>query len=268
MRSLSTVEKAIDALFLLSEHPAGLGVTEIGQHLSLKTSSAHQFLVSLRKKGLVEQDALTRRYRIGPQMLRLCRSYFRQLDVNLIFPFLRDLRDKCGETVIFNIRSGNQIIRVAKAEGVHAVRRVIEIGDHQPLYLGSTGKAIMAYLPEAELEEVIKGFSEIMDLTHSEFPKMPLFDSKWRQELAKVRQQGYAASFGELYEGVHAMSAPVFNSSNHVTGCVTISGPGGRFNRRTMKAQVQPLLQSAYQISSTFGSTMPPDSLLKNSGPG
>jgi len=255
MRTLSTVEKALDVLFLLSGNQAGLGVTEVGARLGLKKSSAHQFLASLRKKEMVEQDPITRRYRLSPHVLRLSMAYLQHLDVsNRVLPSLRKLRDKVGETVILNTRAGNTLIHAAQVEGIHGVRRVVEIGGYQPLQYGAPAKAVLAFLPEAEVKEIVRKNKNAA----SSFPNaVPPSGKQWREELVRVRQKGYAMSFGQVIPGVHAMAAPVFDSQERVFGCVTISGPGDRFTRTAMKRHVRPLLEAAREISLAFGSSQP-----------
>lgn len=271
MRTLSTVEKAVDVLLVLAANQAGLGVTEIGARLAMKKSTAHQFLASLRKKELIDQDPVTRQYRLSPRLLRFGMAYLQHMDLpNRVLPFLRKLRDETGETVILNMRAGNTLIHVAQVEGTQPVRRVVDIGGFQPLQYGAPGKAVLAFLPEAEVAEILSQADNGLPLP---FPGLTAGATPVnREELPQVRRDGYAVSCEQLIKGVHAMAAPVFNSFEEVFGCVTISGPGDRFTLPLMKSRLQPLLQAAQGISRAFGFSTEPgqpgERLVGRSRPG
>ena len=253
MRTLSTVEKAIDVLFALAGNQAGLGVTEIGTRLALKKSTAHQFLASLRKKELIEQDPTTRQYRLSPRVLRLSMAYLNHLDLpHRVLPFLRKLQEKSGETVILNMRGGKMLIHVAQVEGKHAVRRVVEIGGFQPLEYGAPATAVLAFLPESEAAEILKTADKGANSSGSKAASGP--GKVTKEALRRVRQEGYAMSFGKVIKGVHAMAVPVFDSDDSAVGCVTISGPADRFTLPIMRRQIQPLLEAANRVSLAFGS--------------
>lgn len=260
MRTLSTVEKAIDVLHLLAKHRSGLGVKEVAQHLGVQRSTAHQFLASLKKKELLEQHPITRHYMLGAHLLSLGMAYVRNLNLyDKVLPILTKLRDQAGETVLLCMRSGEKLIYVAQVESLHFHRSIVLIGDHIPLHFGASGAVVLAHLPEAEAEESIAGLRlSTLDWRDGQGRRDPLtlLDDGFRRTLAKVRKQGYCTSFEQIFKSVHAIAAPVFDAHDHAAGCVTIVGPSERFTQKVVRSQIRPLLETAQEVSSAFGAAL------------
>ncbi|MBW2027771.1 MAG: IclR family transcriptional regulator [Deltaproteobacteria bacterium] len=255
MRSLSTVEKAIDVLFAVAEEEMGVGVTEIARRLQYKKSTVHQVLVSLREKGLLEQDALTKVYRLGPRIVLLSKAYFQRLRLTRnVLPILAKLRDLSSETVVLNMRSGNAVIIVAQVESHHQVRRVAEIGASIPLYEGSAGKVVLAFLSEPERTLILRDVRR--NVTSSPPNQISDFVRNLEKELLDIRKKGYAMNLAADERDAHFMSAPIFDSFDQVIGCISISGPSNRFTEPRVRKQIQPILQCANEISQTYGSSI------------
>ncbi|MBI3091516.1 MAG: IclR family transcriptional regulator [Candidatus Tectomicrobia bacterium] len=258
MRTLSTVEKAIDVLHLLAKHRSGLSVKEVAQHLGVQRSTAHQFLASLKKKELLEQHPVTRHYVVGARLLSLGMAYARNLNLqDRVQPILKKLRDQAGETVLLLMRSGDKLVYVAQVESLHFHRSIVLIGDYIPLHFGASGAVVLAHLPDAEAEESITRLRlNTLDWRDSKgrWDPLTLLNDGFRQKLAKVRKQGYCASFEQLFKSVNAIAAPVFDLHDHAAGCVSIVGPSERFTQEVVKSQIRPLLETAQEVSSAFGS--------------
>lgn len=255
MRSLSTVEKAIDVLFVFAEKKPHLSVTEVAAKLGLNKSSVHQVLVSLREKGLIEQEPETKHYGLSPRVVMLGKAYLQHLGLqDSILPILRTLRDTSEETVVLNMRSGDMLIHISQAEGIHQVRRVAEIGASISLHLGSAGKVVLAFLPESDIIPFIEEAKK--EMTFSSSKESADFVENFKEELTRIRQKGYAMNLNEGSRGAHFMSAPVFKSNDRVIGCISISGPGNRFTSPMMRRQIGPLLKTANECSHVFGSSV------------
>lgn len=255
MRSLSTVKKAIDVLFAVAEEESGVGVTQIARRLQFKKSTVHQVLVSLREKGLLEQDPLSKVYRLGPRTVLLGKAYFQRLQLtHNVLPILAKLRDVSRETVVLNMRSGNAVIIVAQVESPHQVRRVAEIGASIPLYEGSAGKVVLAFLSEPERTVVLRDFQQEMTTLAPKHLSEIIRDLN--KELDGIRKKGYAMNLAADERGAHFMSAPIFDSFDQVIGCISISGPSNRFTELMMRKQIQPILECANEISQTYGSSI------------
>lgn len=130
---------------------------------------------------------------------------------------------------------------VAVVEGLHAMRWVVPVGDRQPLYVGLTGKAILAHLPEAEVEDALSAAERTgADRTRIE------------SQLARVRATGFLADVDDRVAGVGGLSVPIFDTSG-VAAALTISGPSDRFGKRAAEQTAPAVLEESAAISAALG---------------
>jgi DNA-binding IclR family transcriptional regulator len=215
-----------------------------------------RLLTALEKKGLVERDPLTRRFGLGVRVLALAAGRSRQADLHSrALPHMRALRDRSGETVILQVLAGNQHVCVAEVEGLHEVRRRIEVGQVFPVDRGTTAKVFRAYHP---------------DLPARADDRPPSPDGLPRT-LAETRAAGYSVGVEEREVGGSAMSAPIFDADGRVWAALTIAGPAERFGPAQMQPLAEPLKAAAAAISLELGyrpalPTAPPPAALPAAG--
>lgn len=127
------------------------------------------------------------------------------------------------------------------------VVRAGNMSNRMPFYATSSGKAIAAYLPEAELKSLME--STFISLTGGTITDKEVF----KRELKQVRAQGYATAFEELEEGLNSVAAPVFNHRSAVIASVGVSGPNYRLNHQRIKQITPKLMERTDQISKELG---------------
>jgi DNA-binding IclR family transcriptional regulator len=147
-------------------------------------------------------------------------------------PYLERLRAETGETVTLHVRVADAFVCIDGVEGTFPIRRAVPLGESIPLHVGSTGKAILAFLPPAEIERQL----EAAAAAGADVPTL-------RSELAAVRMQRFRAAVGDRVSGVGAIAAPLFDGTSPY-GAVSISGPADRWDVRRMRAAA-PLLTAA-----------------------
>jgi IclR family acetate operon transcriptional repressor len=108
----------------------------------------------------------------------------------------------------------------------------------------SNGKAVLAFLPESQVNEIIKaeGFSK---RTKKTITKIGAF----RRELAAIRERSYATDFEEFNEGLVAVSAPVFDSRGQPMGALSIAGPSFRMTKKKIWHYGKKCAEMAAQLS-------------------
>ncbi|WP_241518885.1 IclR family transcriptional regulator [Streptomyces sp. CB03238] len=248
-RSIAAVERAMDVLLLFGR--AGrpdLGVTEIAQELGITKAAVHRILTALRNRDLIITDPVTRRYALGPAAISLGRAYLARTDLRILAaPELRRLADECGETATLSIRRGDTRLYVDQVVPVQELRMEVALGIPFPLHAGSSSKAMLAFLPEAEIDAYL-----------DRHPLEPLTDrtvtdpAKLRKELAAIRRRGYATSLGEREVGSASIAAPVLGHDGHVIAVLSVAGPQTRFKPR-MGECAPLLLEAAERLSAEFG---------------
>lgn len=237
--TINAVERAVDVLnaFTETDDPT-LGVTELARHLGLSKAVVHRILTSLRGKGLVTVDEVTRRYSLGPAALALGLTYLRHIDVrDQARSVLRDLSELTNETATLSIRRGDDRFYIDQVTPPREVRMTVQLGHAYPLHAGASSKAFLARLSEAELSRYLSRRLERLTAITVTDP------DSLRSELSDIRDRGYAVSYGERQEGAGSIAAPVFDHEGRVAAVVSVCGPVERFRREV--EEIAPVLLAA-----------------------
>jgi IclR family acetate operon transcriptional repressor len=244
-----SVERALTILHLFILGEAEISLSEISQRVGLHQSTVFRLLATLSSAGFTEQDPHTGRYRLGPAALALGQAYLRHSDLRQIAeaPLAR-LRDQSSETVHLATLQGTQVIYLEKLPGLHPIGLMSSrVGDRSPAHCTGLGKALLAYVPEAELRQAYAGgLKEFTPHTITRLP--PLL-----AELERVRREGFAVDDEEHEQGVVCVAAPVFDT-DRVVAAISASGPADRI-RKEMRERglTQAVLAAAAEISARLG---------------
>lgn len=246
---VQSVDRALSILEVVSNYEDGLGITEIGEKAELHKSTVHRLLGTLIYKGFVEQDISTSKYKLSMKLYELGSKRIEGLDiVKISRPYIKELMKELNEVVHLVVRDGNQIVYVDKVEADNTIRMASTIGRRAPLYCTSVGKSILAFADEKEVEEVWTS-SNIENLTKHTITDFEIF----KQELKKVKEQGYAEDDEENELGVRCIGAPVFNYKGEVEGAISISGPTTRVTKGKVEIVAKAVIKYASLISRELG---------------
>ncbi len=209
--SIESVDHAL-RLALLLQQGEPVRVTEVAAELGVARSTAHRLLAMLIYRGFAEQ-ASDRRYVAGP-VLRCPGPDGRPASLRQVaLPHLRELVRRCGETVNLVVLTGTDVRFVVSAECEQVLRVGDREGRHLPARLASGGLALLAALPDAEVERLYPG--EDVDL------------AQLRRDLGRVRRQGFAVNDQRTEAGVTAIGCRVPGTE----AAVSIAMPTARFDR-------------------------------------
>lgn len=248
-QTIAGIERALDALALFADaESTSLGVTEIAQSLGLSKAVVHRILASFRAKGFVELDETTRRYSLGPKILFLGLTYLDRVDVvSVAREAMQRLCRLTGETATLSLRSGDSRVYVDQVTPTRDVKMSVALGVTYPLHAGASSKAFLAFLPAAEIDAYLEG-SPLSRLTG----QTVVDAKKLRRELGRIRDQGYAQSFGERMDGAGAVAAPVFGRDGLPAGVISVAGPIERF-RGAAEGAAALLLDETRDASARLG---------------
>lgn len=250
--TVQSVERAIDILQTFTADKPGLGVGEISRRVGLPKSTVFRLLTTMESRGFITQDVDTNLYQLGLELIPLANSVYIYNDLRQVArPYLQNLVDTLEETTLLSVLVDGEIINLDQVEFTgRLVVRAGRAGHRTPFHATSAGKAIAAFLSESELDILLA--SPLQAYTPATITDAEMFRSK----LARVRTRGYATSFEEYEEGLHAISANIRNHRGKVVACLSISGPSYRLSRSHIR-KISPLvIQTADQISRGLGHTL------------
>jgi DNA-binding IclR family transcriptional regulator len=243
------VDRVVDILETFTRLGPELGVTDISRALDLKKATAHRLLSSLRRRGIVAQDPVTRRYRLGMKLWELGSMATSSVDwADRVKPYLQQLTDRTGETTHLAVLSDGQVLYVDKVESARSLRMPSQVGRRLPVHCTGVGKALIAYLPEEVLRALL-GRRELARFTPNTITELP----KLEEELARVRERGYTIDDEEIEEGLVCIAAPVRDHTAHVVAAVSIAGPSSRLRPDRIAEQAREVLEAANGMSAALG---------------
>ena len=248
-QTITAVERTALVLKAFSSaHTTTLGVTEIAQQLDISKAVVHRILNSLRVQRFIDIDPTSRRYMLGPASLAVGLAFLRNVDVrDLARPVLRTLSDETQETATLSIRSGWQRVYIDQVTPGREVKMTVDLGRPFPLHAGSSSKALLAHLPVEEIDTYISvvGLEALTDLT--------ITDSKQlKEELAKIREVGFAASSGERQSGAASVAAAILDHDGHPIAAMSLCGPAERFQSE-VDAAASAVVAAGRSISEQMG---------------
>ncbi len=246
--AVRSVDRAASLLLALGDFQGEAGVTELARRLGLHKSTASRLLATLERRGLVEQDEETGKYRLGIVVIRLAERAERTLDLRAIaMPELERLARLTRETTGLGVLDGEMLMTVAQADGPNLVAVGDWTGRTAPLHCLAAGKVLMADLAEREVLRIVrKGLVAHTDRTITGLE--PLLE-----ELARIRRRGFATAVGEFEPGLNAVSAPVHDARGAVIAAVDIWGPAFRLTPRRVPELAGQVREAAANISIRLG---------------
>ena len=219
MGEIQSLARGLQLLDLLATADKGeAGVTELAERLSVDKSSVFRLLQTLVKYGYVEQDAETRRYRLGPQVVTLSRSILTRMPLrDQAKPFLRQLMERTGECAHLAIPARGQALYIDQVESPATLSVNTGVGTLAPLHCTALGKVLLAYGAEPIPREL------------RPYTQRTITDpAELRAHLEQTRRWGYAIDDEEFAAGVRCVAVPVWDFRGRVVGAIGISGPSGR----------------------------------------
>ena len=246
---MQTIENAIQLLDCFSIEQPELGVREAARLLGMSTSSTGRLMLTLKDLGVLIQNPQTHRYSLGGKVMTWSGIYLANLDVReRALPFMEKLHHMTQETISLYVMEGDERVCVERMESMHSVRIVTRIGRRLPLHAGSAGKVFLAYIPEERRENILST-SKLSPLT----PNTIVNVDELRDEIARVRQKGFAVSFGEWLLDAAGVAAPILDMHSEIQAALSISGPTQRFTRERVHYYTLEVVKTAHQISMALG---------------
>lgn len=237
MRGLA---RGLDILAGFAERPRQ-HFAEIAAATRLPRSSLYRFLAALEARGFVRHDPVTGEYSPGAVLYRLggAEGWLREVRA-AARRLMPGLAARLGESVYLYAREGASRVCLEVAESsLGPIKHTIEPGSVFPLHVGASGKAILAFLPEAERARLLA-----RTRLARAGPGTITERARIEEELARVRRAGFAVSEQELAPGAWALAVPVRDPAGVCVGSLAVAGPLFRLRRDRLRDHAR-LLQAA-----------------------
>jgi DNA-binding IclR family transcriptional regulator len=245
---VGVISKVLRILEALQGSSAGLGLKAICDLTGIHKSTAHRFLKHLEREGyLVRTEAGA--YLIGPRLSQMSTRGSQGATLQAVArPILWELWKSTQETVNLAVLDQGTVLYVDVIESPHEFRLSSRVGTRRSLHVTALGKALAAFLP-AELRASVLSTIKFQPAT----PKTIMNLVQFRQELEKIRRQGYAVDDEEAVQGARCVSAPILNADREPIAAVSVSGPVTRVSPNQVAALAGAVNSAARAISAAMG---------------
>lgn len=251
--SAPALERALSILELLARSRNGLTLAELTHHLALPKSSTHCLLVTLERCGYLQRNQKTSRYMFGLKLLTLASLAVTRIELReQARPFLEALVDGTQLTAHLAVLDRNEAVLIEKVAPLGLLRVATWIGRRMDAHCTGVGKALIAHLPEEELDRLLRenGLPRHNNKTIASFKRL-------KEELAQVRRLGYSLDDEEDEVGFRCIGAPVFDHSGAAVAAISVAGNIVQIRQDNLPRLASKVIQTASAISRELGYLQP-----------
>lgn len=202
----------------------GLSLTEIAEETAQSPATAYRALLTMQKHGVVEFDTGGQLWRIGVEAFRIGSAFLgRSSIVEQARPGMQEIMATTGETANLAIVDRGEVVFVSQVETHEPIRAFFRPGTRGPVHASGIGKALLAFFPDERVERLF-GKREFEAYTE----KTIVTRNALEEELARIRERGWAVDDEERTLGMRCIAAPIFNAHGEAVAGLSVSGPSVR----------------------------------------
>jgi DNA-binding IclR family transcriptional regulator len=226
-----------------------IGIGEMAQQLGLHRSTTSRLAATLAVAGYLEPAGDPGRYRLSGKLAALGELVVSGGEIRrAALPYLQDLVGRLGETGHLAVLEGDEAVTVEVIDGWQTVRMHSWVGKRSPAHCSSMGKALLAGLDAAGIDARYPG-----PQLEARTERTITDPAALKDELATVRQRGYAVDREELERHLCCVAAPVFDQTGAVVASISVSGPDSRIDESQIPSTADAVQRVAWQISARLG---------------
>lgn len=216
-----TIDKAMQVLTAFSHDRPELAVSELGERLGMHKSVISRLASSLRSWGMLEQNPVTGRLRVGPAAFRIGTLFsHRNSLAEMAGPLLANLVHHTGQSAHLSVLDGLRILVIATVDSPNTLRVIMRVGDQRHLHTTAAGKLFMAFSAPDLMDAAFRS-TAFAAMT----PQTLTSREEIQRGLARIRRERMASNKGENTLGAGAIAAPVTSRSGEMLAVVSTVFP-------------------------------------------
>lgn len=221
---IQVLDRALAIINAIAESRSAAGLAELAERVKLHKSTTHRILMILESYRVVDKDPQTGHYRLGLRLFELGTIAIGSFNIReRARPHLERLMYEVDETVHLCVLDGGEVMYLDKFEPSRSVRMASRIGRRNPAHCTAVGKAMLARLPEREVDDILQKHG-LPRLTRNTITT----PAELKVELKAIRGRGYSIDNEEVEEGVCCVGAAVLDHAGRPLGAISVSAPSFR----------------------------------------
>lgn len=248
----NSLDKALTLISYFTKEKSAIGLSELSRLSGVPKATVYRLISTLQEHGFIDKVSVMGRdnqYKLGLKFLELGKLVSEGLEIRTVaLPYMEKLRDKINECVQLIIMDKDEAVYIEKLECSQLIRLYTRTGRRAPLHAGACPRAILTFLPDAEIERILnsKPLVKVTDTTVADKAKL----IEW---IKRDRERGYTISYGELEPETVAIGAPIMDYTGMPTASISIAGPETRYTENEIPYLVDEVLKTAKEISRALG---------------
>jgi IclR family acetate operon transcriptional repressor len=250
--NVPALEKAIAIIETLSEHQEAIGVSELCKLVDIPKTSVFFILNTLDQHKYITKTS-DGKYKLSNTFLRIGLSILNKLDIREVArPFMDKLLQETKFSVHLAVLDEGEAIYVEKVENQGFVKFNTYIGQRQPLHASAVGKALAAYIPSEQLDQIIreKGLAERTENTITS-------PGEFKNALEVIRKQGYAVEDEEGEPGIRCVGSAIWDHQRELKASISITALRADLQIHEIAVIGEKVKQAALDISIQLGYRSP-----------
>jgi IclR family KDG regulon transcriptional repressor len=246
---IQSLERAFAILEEVARNREGINLADLSKAVGLHNSTTFHLVKTMAQLGYVSQVRDSKRYRIGAKLFTLAAGALEENSfLALATPVLETLTGETREAAHFAIRSGNDIVVIARTAGSGLLQMVDRNGGQRPAHATALGKVLLSALNDAQIRQFL-GPDPLRKFT----AKTIVERDTLLREIEEVRRKGIAYDDGEFDAEIRCVAVPVHDFAGRVAGAVGISGAVWRLSLQSLLGKAQQVREAARLISAQLG---------------
>lgn len=238
---VKAIDRAARLLRALGTHPFdGAAFSDLSRETGFGKATTHRLLAALADTGFVFQDISTRRYRLGSAFALLGHQAMTQLHAAASQASLEKLAQTSDDTVFAQVPEGSAAVCIARATGTFPIRTLtLNVGDRRPLGVGAGSLALLAAMPDAQVNKVLERNQRWLKDFPAHTPEVIT------GLVEETRRNGFAFNTGRIISGMHAVGVPVLGDKGQPVASLSIAAITERMSAARAEQLVRALKKEA-----------------------
>ncbi len=241
---MQSLERSIGILRALAAAGSELRLSDVARAVRLSKPTTSRILSALCHEGLVEVSRETKTFRLGSEVVFLGWSAAQSFQLSrLAQPVLVKLAETTGDTAFLIVRSGNEAVCADRVSGSYPVKALtMEVGSRRPLGVGSGSLALLAALPDEEIELILRANAERLVTFKA------VRAARIRREVQQARIRKYALAEGHVVKEVSGVGVVIRDPQGHPIAAVSVASISSRFENGRQAALIRVTQGAAREI--------------------
>jgi IclR family acetate operon transcriptional repressor len=242
-------------MFLVERGQNGLTARELSQLLGAPRTSVADLLRVLQDRGFVAPTAEGYGWRLDFRVAQLGNAYLHEFSVREVGrTAMRELSRRTGFTTQMAVLDHGDIVYIERQDASRSriePHVVTDIGSRLPAYCTSLGKAMLAFLPDDEIDRLYEPSGQLAPRTKNTITTL----ARLKSELATIRRRGYAVDQQETTEGVVCVGSPILGPDGRPEAAISLAGLSAGISTAALETLGRTVARTAGQVSNARGGT-------------